>query len=106
MCAQIVPEVGFAELGSLSEQRVDEIKRKGCVVIRDVVDDAEAKEWQAWLREYVSKNPDIEGTAIGSFQLSEQCTNSICFQASPRPTSSSSSSSEHRFVSRIRSTRS
>lgn len=70
MCAQIVPEVGFAELGSLSEQRVDEIKRKGCVVIRDVVDDAEAKEWQAWLREYVSKNPDIEGTAIGFLQLS------------------------------------
>lgn len=99
-----MPQVGFAELGSLSEQRVDEIKRKGCVVIRDVVDDAEAKEWQAWLREYVSKNPDIEGDPIRPSGMTERCTDSIYLQASPRPTSSSSSSSEHRFVSGIRST--
>ncbi|KAH9902605.1 DUF1479-domain-containing protein [Cubamyces lactineus] len=59
--SQNVPEVNFSELGNLSPERVEEIKRKGSVVIRDVVDDAEAKEWQAWLREYVTKNPDIEG---------------------------------------------
>ena len=53
--------MNFSELGSLSPERVEEIKRKGSVVIRDVVDDAEAKEWQAWLRDYVTKNTDIEG---------------------------------------------
>lgn len=36
---------------------MDEIRNKGCVVIRDVVDDAEARTWQAWLRDYVTKNP-------------------------------------------------
>ncbi|KAI0775032.1 DUF1479-domain-containing protein [Trametes elegans] len=59
--SQNVPEVQFSELGSLSPERVAEIKRKGSVVIRDVVDDAEASEWKEWLREYVTKNPDIEG---------------------------------------------
>ncbi len=97
-----MPEVSFAELGSLSEQRVDEIKRKGCVVIRDVVDDAEAKEWQAWLREYVSKNPDIEGEAFRLSGMLERYANSIYLQASPRPTSSSSSSSESRFALHVR----
>ncbi|KAH9847534.1 DUF1479-domain-containing protein [Lenzites betulinus] len=60
--SQNVPEVNFSELGSVSEERVKDIKEKGCVVIRDVVDDEEAKEWHAWLREYVTKNPDVDGT--------------------------------------------
>ena len=51
----------FAELNSLSDERLAEIRRKGCVVIRDVVDDEEARTWQAWLREYVSKNPQVYG---------------------------------------------
>lgn len=52
-----MPEVNFAELDNLSPERVKEIRDKGCLVIRDVVDDQEARTWQAWLREYVSKNP-------------------------------------------------
>ena len=58
---QAVPEVNFAELQSLAPERTEEIRRKGCVVIRDVVDDAEARTWQAWLREYVAKNPEVDG---------------------------------------------
>ncbi|KAM5544876.1 hypothetical protein V8D89_001774 [Ganoderma adspersum] len=52
-----VPEVNFSELGTLSPERVKEIRDKGCLVIRDIVDDEEARTWQAWLRDYVSKNP-------------------------------------------------
>ncbi len=52
-----MPEIKFDELGSLSNELVADIRRKGCLVIRDVVDDEEARTWQAWLREYVSKNP-------------------------------------------------
>ncbi len=40
----------------MSPERLKEIRDKGCVVIRDVVDDAEARTWQAWLRDYVAKN--------------------------------------------------
>ncbi|KAI0749829.1 DUF1479-domain-containing protein [Daedaleopsis nitida] len=59
--SQGVPEVAFSELSSLSSERLEELKRKGCMVIRDVVDDAEARTWQAWLREYVSKNSNVDG---------------------------------------------
>ena len=62
LAGQGVPEVRFDELGSLSEEKVAEIRRKGCLVIRDVVDDEEARTWQAWLREYVSQNP-VDGEA-------------------------------------------
>ncbi len=67
-----MPEVNFAELKTLSPERIAEIRRKGCLVIRDVVDDAEARTWQAWLREYVAKNPNIDGwsaRAIHSYAL-------------------------------------
>ena len=57
--------MNFSELGSLSSERLAEVRRKGCVVIRDVVDDAEARTWQAWLREYVSKNP-VDGELSSS----------------------------------------
>ena len=40
----------------MSAERVEEIKRKGCVVVRDVVDDDKARTWQIWLREYVTQN--------------------------------------------------
>ena len=49
----------------MSEDRIAEIRRKGCVVIRDVVDDEEARTWQSWLREYVSKNPVDGNEASG-----------------------------------------
>ncbi|OBZ72402.1 Uncharacterized protein YbiU [Grifola frondosa] len=56
-----VPEVTFSELQNLSPERREDIRRNGCVVIRDVVDDTEAESWQAWLREYVTANPGVEG---------------------------------------------
>lgn len=56
-----VPQVDFSEIGNLSPERVEEVRRKGSVVIRNVVDDAEATSWREWLQEYVTKNPGIEG---------------------------------------------
>lgn len=52
-----MPEINFKELESLTPKRIKDIRDKGCLVIRDVVDDAEARTWQAWLRDYVAKNP-------------------------------------------------
>lgn len=37
------------------------IKRKGCLVIRDVVDDAQAREWKTTLDEFVKINPTADG---------------------------------------------
>ncbi|KZT73700.1 DUF1479-domain-containing protein [Daedalea quercina L-15889] len=58
---EYVPQVDFAELSTLSPDKVEEIRRKGSVVIRNVVDDSEAAAWKDWLKEYVSTNPSIEG---------------------------------------------
>ncbi|PIL29830.1 hypothetical protein GSI_08037 [Ganoderma sinense ZZ0214-1] len=63
-----VPEVNFSELGSLSQERANEIRNKGCVVVRDVVDDAEARTWQGWLRDYVAKNL-VDGFPEGDKQF-------------------------------------
>ncbi|KAI1792082.1 hypothetical protein LXA43DRAFT_888111 [Ganoderma leucocontextum] len=65
-----VPEVNFTDLGTLSPERVKEIRDKGCLVIRDIVDDHEARTWQAWLRDYVSKNP-VPGFPDGDKQFFE-----------------------------------
>lgn len=59
--SEYVPQINFSEIGSLSPERIEEIRRKGSVVIRDVVDDDEATQWRQWLQEYVTKNPDIDG---------------------------------------------
>ncbi|EPQ53979.1 DUF1479-domain-containing protein [Gloeophyllum trabeum ATCC 11539] len=57
----IIPQVNFADLDSLNEETINNIKRRGCVVIRDVVEDAEAAAWKAALQEYVTANPDVPG---------------------------------------------
>ena len=65
--------MNFNELGDLSSERLAEVRRKGCVVIRDVVDDAEARTWQAWLREYVAKNPEVDGKSCRSSSYRTYC---------------------------------
>jgi hypothetical protein len=44
----------------VSEDVRDNIRRRGCVVIRNVVDDADATAWKDELKQYVTKNP-VEG---------------------------------------------
>ncbi|KAI0045073.1 DUF1479-domain-containing protein [Auriscalpium vulgare] len=57
----IIPQVQFADLASLSGEQIDNIKRRGCVVIRDVVDDEEVAGWKSSLDEFVKANPDVPG---------------------------------------------
>jgi hypothetical protein len=48
-------------LGNLKPEQIDDIKRKGSVVIKDVVDDTEAMSWKASLDEFVKSNPNVDG---------------------------------------------
>ncbi|KAH9917026.1 uncharacterized protein B0H18DRAFT_47152 [Fomitopsis serialis] len=66
---EYVPQVDFSELSSLSPEKVEEVRRKGSVVIRNVVDDAEATSWKEWLKEYVSTNPGIDGFPVDDKQF-------------------------------------
>jgi hypothetical protein len=64
MAAQIVPQVKFADLDKLTDADLANIKRKGCVVIRDVVDDAEAAGWKTSLAEFAKANPEAPGMRV------------------------------------------
>lgn len=61
---QYIPQIKFTELSSLPAEKIAEIKRKGSVVIRDVVDDSEATAWKNSLEEFVKTNPDVEGKPL------------------------------------------
>jgi hypothetical protein len=58
---QYIPQVDFKDLGNLKPEQIDDIKRKGSVVIKDVVDDTEAMSWKASLDEFVKSNPNVDG---------------------------------------------
>ncbi|KAF8150934.1 hypothetical protein B0H34DRAFT_730672 [Crassisporium funariophilum] len=59
-----IPQVSFSSLQTLSKEEIDKIKRRGSVVIRDVVDDAQAVQWKEELKVFVKVNDDkgVEGT--------------------------------------------
>jgi hypothetical protein len=57
-----VPELAFAQIAAAA---VDDgaralIRRRGCVVIRDVFDDAEVTAWNAEIGEYITRNDYLE----------------------------------------------
>ncbi|KAG5640154.1 hypothetical protein DXG03_000905, partial [Asterophora parasitica] len=56
-----IPQVYFADLDKLGAEDIDKIRRRGTVVIRDVVPDAEATRWKKLLEEFIKANPNIEG---------------------------------------------
>ncbi|KAK0475564.1 hypothetical protein IW261DRAFT_1495133 [Armillaria novae-zelandiae] len=66
---EFIPQVQFSELQSLSGDQIDEIRRKGCVVIRDIIDDSQTIAWKKSLEDFVSANPDADGFPDGNKQF-------------------------------------
>ncbi|KAF9266403.1 DUF1479-domain-containing protein [Marasmius fiardii PR-910] len=67
-----IPQVNFSELSALSEspEKIAEIKRKGSIVIKDIVDDVQAAGWKASLDQFVKENStEIEGFPEGDMQF-------------------------------------
>ncbi|KAJ7220279.1 hypothetical protein GGX14DRAFT_434027, partial [Mycena pura] len=64
-----IPQVAFKDLNNLSEAQIANIKRKGTVVIKDVVDDDQARAWKAGLEEFIKANPQAEGFPEDSKQF-------------------------------------
>nr|GAT52483.1 predicted protein [Mycena chlorophos] len=58
-----IPRVSFADIqkGTLTAEKIAEVKRKGTVVITDVVEDEKARAWKADLEEFIKNNPQTEG---------------------------------------------
>ncbi|PBL02195.1 DUF1479-domain-containing protein [Armillaria gallica] len=59
--SEFIPQVQFSELQSLPADKIAEIRRKGCLVIKDIVDDEQAIAWKKSLKEFISANPDVDG---------------------------------------------
>ncbi|KAJ3555054.1 hypothetical protein NM688_g2785 [Phlebia brevispora] len=59
--SDVVPQINFSDLVNIEPQVLEDIRRKGCVVVRNVVDDNEALSWKSDLQEYVKKNPTAPG---------------------------------------------
>ena len=54
---QIIPEISFKDLNTNNNSKViDQIKRRGCVVIRDVFEDNQISQWNKDIEEYIEKN--------------------------------------------------
>ncbi|KAF8657408.1 hypothetical protein AX16_002205 [Volvariella volvacea WC 439] len=66
-----IPQVHFADLEKLSQDELDNIKRKGCVVIKGIVDEEEARKWKESLEEFIKANPDVEGFPVDNKQFFE-----------------------------------
>ena len=67
---QYIPQIDFNSLDSLSQDEVEKIKRRGSVLIRDVVDDAQAVGWKEELKEFVKVNDErgVEGNSHWQFK--------------------------------------
>ncbi|KAF8813418.1 DUF1479-domain-containing protein [Phlegmacium glaucopus] len=66
-----IPQINFSSLSSIPQDEVEMIKRRGSVVIRDVVDDAQAAQWKDELKEFVKVNDDrgVEGIPYNDKQF-------------------------------------
>ena len=53
---QYIPQINFNSLDSISQDEIEKIKRRGSVLIRDVVDNAQAIKWKDELKEFVKVN--------------------------------------------------
>ena len=59
---QYIPQINFNSLDNLSQDEIAKIKRRGTVLIRDVVDDAQAIGWKDELKKFVKVNDEVEGS--------------------------------------------
>lgn len=59
--SEFIPQVQFSELQSLPADKIAEIRRKGSLVIKDIVDDEQAIAWKKSLEDFISNNPDVDG---------------------------------------------
>ncbi|KAF8318653.1 DUF1479-domain-containing protein [Clavulina sp. PMI_390] len=68
-----IPSIDFSSIasGNVAKDKLDEIRRCGCVVIRNIADDAQALEWKRLLQEYIDANPQVEGFPVFNKQFFE-----------------------------------
>ncbi|CAE6509573.1 unnamed protein product [Rhizoctonia solani] len=66
-----IPEVSYAEIERGGKSWQDEVRKRGSIVVKDVVDDAEALGWKQQVLEYVKENPQVKGFPADNKQVFE-----------------------------------
>ena len=59
-------------MDNLPKESIEEIKKRGCVVVKNIVDDQEALRWKEMLRQYVAEN-EVDGLFILVHHISNAC---------------------------------
>ncbi|KAJ1307001.1 hypothetical protein OPQ81_007981 [Rhizoctonia solani] len=68
---EAIPEISYAQIERGDKSWHDEVRKRGSVVVRDVVNDAEAIEWKQQVLEYVRENPQVKGFPADNKQVFE-----------------------------------
>lgn len=71
----LIPKVGFSEIaannGNIPKHVVTQLRKCGTIVIRGLVDEAQALKWKEQIRDYVNKNPQTKGFPANDIQVYE-----------------------------------
>jgi hypothetical protein len=61
-----VPQIEFGELDRITDLQKNHIRQRGCLVVRNVFDDARVDDWTAELSEYLETNDYLEKLSRGA----------------------------------------
>ena len=60
-----IPEINFSDIednkGNLPDGLTDTVRQAGCVIIRGVIPEKQASDWEEELRSYTKKHPKVAG---------------------------------------------
>ncbi|KUL88691.1 hypothetical protein ZTR_05216 [Talaromyces verruculosus] len=71
----LIPEVEFRDIaandGNIPKEVVESLRKCGTIVIKGLVDEAQAVQWKEQIRDYVNKNPQTKGFPANDIQVYE-----------------------------------
>jgi hypothetical protein len=59
--SKVIPEIDFKDIDKAPESFSSELRKRGVAVVRGVIPEEEALKWKAYLKEYISQNPQTKG---------------------------------------------
>ncbi|KAI7973673.1 hypothetical protein EIK77_004279 [Talaromyces pinophilus] len=71
----LIPEVEFRDIaandGNIPKEVVKSLRKCGTIVIKGLIDEAQAVQWKEQIRDYVNKNPQTKGFPANDIQVYE-----------------------------------
>lgn len=67
----VIPQVQYSDFENGLEKLKDEIRKRGAVVVRGVIPEAEARAYKAEVEDYVKKNPSTRGKCSSNYCIAK-----------------------------------